>query len=105
MLRVTGHPGIRVAPPPFYSTTVSVKWVLYLDGSRTLRVSSVFGAPTQALEAVSQIFSLGLTASSVQILRHYINRAQKPLGPVKLEDKGVCGLLNFLSFDHILPLF
>jgi len=33
MLRVTGHPGIRIAAPPFYSTAVAVKWVLSFDGS------------------------------------------------------------------------
>src|SRR5215203_6787372 len=33
MLRVTGHPGIMIAAPPFYSTAVAVKWVLSFDGS------------------------------------------------------------------------
>jgi len=54
MLRVTGHPGIRIAAPPFYSTAVAVKWVLSFDGSRG-KVSLISVTLAQALEAILEI--------------------------------------------------
>jgi len=56
MLRVTGHPGIRIAAPPFYSTAVAVKWVLSFDGSHG-------SGETRTRTGDTMIFSRGISAS------------------------------------------
>jgi len=50
-VRVTGHPAIGVASPPFYSTAVAVTWVLSFDAIR-VNASLISVRLAQVLEAI-----------------------------------------------------
>jgi len=53
-VRVTGHPAIGVASPPFYSTAVAVKWVLSFDAIR-VNASLISVRLAQVLEAILEV--------------------------------------------------